>query len=457
MRHSRIFLQAPAIIFGLATVIMMHGCNKMKGDKSKTAFIDSPFKDIAPKGDMLTVNNTDSAQTFNLRGGTVISVPDHAFVDEKGNPVSGKVDLSYNEFHTAADIIVSGIPMTYDSAGTVGNFQTAGMFQIKGYQNGKPVFIAKDKKIDVQMGSFARGEDYNLYYLDTNARNWNYLGHGTQIDNPSKRDDSILANIPKKPIEPKQYNDKTPVFDMNVSLENYPELKEFKGLVWQYAGSDPKLNPENNKWVYGFHWKKATIEPYNLDSSQFRLLLDNGKTKFESVVTPVLKGKNLEKAREKFNKKMERYKEDLAKRERQLEFLAKEASILRSVSVFIFGTFNWDKIYAIPQVLVINANFDVEGQTAQMENPIIYLVTGNDRAVIRFNEYNFKTFYFSPLQKNKIVAITSDMNVSVYSSDNFKNLDIEKMRESKAYNFHLIPTGKKISSTDDLKKIIASL
>jgi hypothetical protein len=457
MRHYKISLQASAIIFCLAAIIMMNGCNKMKGDKSKTAFIDRPFKDIAPKDEILTVSNTDSAQTFNLSGGTVISIPGHAFVDEKGNPVSGKVDISYNEFRNAADIIVSGIPMTYDSAGTTGNFQTAGMFQIKGTQNSKPVFIAKDKKIDIQMGSFVRGDDYNLYYLDTNARNWNYTGHGTLVDNLSKSKDSALAELPKKPIEPKEYNDKTPVFDINVSLENYPELKEFKGLVWQYAGSDPKMNPENNKWVYGFHWKKATIELYNIDSSQFKLLLDNGKTKFESVVTPVLKGKNLEKAREKFKKKMERYQEDLAKINKQREFEAREVEVLRPFQVNNFGIYNCDRLARFPGAVVVSATFDVEGQTSEMDNPKIYLITGDGRTVVRYNSENITTFLFTPTDKNKIVYISQDMNIAVYSTLDFQNIDIAKLKENKTYNFHLVPTGKKVASAEELQNIIASL
>jgi hypothetical protein len=457
MRHYKISLQATAIIFGLAAIIMVNGCNKNKGDRSKRAFIERPLKDIAPAPESLTVNDADSGQTFNLRGGSIISVPDHAFIDEKGNPVSGKVEIKYSEFHTAADIITSGIPMTYDSAGTTGNFQTAGMFEIKGYQNGKPVFIAKDKKIDIQMGSFVRGDDYNLYYLDTNARNWDYMGHGTIIDNPSKTKDSALAEIPQKPIEPKEYNDKTPVFDINVNLDAYPELKEFKGLVWQYAGSDPKMNPENNKWIYGFHWKKMSIEAHNLDSSQFKLFLDNGKTKFESLVKPVLKGKNLEKAREKFARRMERYQEDMAKIKKQREFQDREAVLLRPFRVSNFGIFNCDQLYRFPGAVVISANFDVEGQTSEMDNPKIYLITGDDRTVVRYNVENLKTFLFIPTAKNKLVYISQDMNISVFSTLDFKNIDVDKLKENKTYNFHLIPTGKKVASVSDLQNIIASL
>ncbi|MFL5728255.1 MAG: hypothetical protein ACJ75J_02105 [Cytophagaceae bacterium] len=458
MIHFRIRKIIIALVFGLAAFLVLDSCTKNKGDRSKRAFIDRPFKDLAPAEQSLTVSNTDSSQTFNLKGGTVISIPDHAFVDEKGNPVSGKVDIKYSEFHTAADIIVSGIPMTYDSAGTTGNFQTAGMFRIQGYQDGKPVFIAKDKKIDIQMGSFVRGDEYNLYYLDTNARNWDYLGHGTLAENAAKKKDSIAAELPKKPIEPKEYDDKTPVFDINVNLKDYPELKEFKGLVWQYSGSDPKQNPENNKWIYGFHWKKVTVEPYNLDSSQFKLLLDNGKTKFESIVTPVLAGKNLDKAREHYKKKMEKYQAEIAKVNKLREFQAREAEVLRPFRISTFGIYNCDQLFRFPGAVMISASFDVEGLSSEtMDNPKIYLITGDDRTVVKYDIENLNSFIFTPTATNKLVYIAQDMSVAIYSSQDFKNIDIQKIKDNKAFKFQLIPTGKKIASTTDLQNIITSL
>jgi hypothetical protein len=456
MRHYRIFLQATSIIFGLAAIIMMDGCNKNKGDKSKRAFIDRPFKDVAPESVTMTVNNTDSAQTFTLRGGTTISIPDHAFVDEKGNPVTGKVDITYSEFQTAGDIIVSGIPMTYDSAGTTGNFQTAGMFEIKGSQNGKPVFISKDKKITVQMASFVRGDDYNAYYLDTASQNWNYRNHGTAIDNPSKPKDTALAVLSQKPIEPKEYDEKTPVFDINVDMGDYPELKEFKGLVWQYTGTDSKLDPDNNKWVYGFHWRKATIKPYNLDNAQFVLMLDNGKTKFETVVSPVLKGKNLEKARERFKAKMVKYNEELAKVEKQREFNIAQGTLLRTFAVSNFGIYNSDRLYHMGGSVAINANFDINGKVSETQAPMIFLITGDNRTVIKYPAYTWSNFAFIPGDNNKIIAVTPDQNIAVFSSQDFAAIDQSQLSE-KSYTFHLKDTGKKVSSAQSLQDIISTL
>jgi hypothetical protein len=457
MNNYKITLKTTAVIFGLVLIVVMDGCNKMKKDKSARAFIDRPFKDVAPEAVTVTVNSPDSAQTFTLKGGTVISVPDHTFVDEKGNPVTGKVDICYSGFQTAADIIVSGIPMTYDSAGTTGNFQTAGMFEIKGTQNGKPVFISKDKKINVQMASFVRGDDYNAYYLDTTARNWNYMNHGTSIDNPSGSKDTAVAVLPQKPIEPKEYDEKTPVFDINVDLNNYPELGEFKGLVWQYTGSDSKQDTNNSNWVYGFHWKTAKIKPYDLDKSQFMLLLENGKTKFETVVSPVLKGKNLEKARERFKQKMVKYSEALAHVEKVRAFRISQGELLRSFEVGNFGIYNCDKLYNANGSVTIAADFDIDGKTAETEKPVIFLITGNDRAVIKYSSSKWYAFAFIPDNNNKIIAVSPDQNVAVFSSKDFAAIDRNALNSSGSFTFHLKNTGKKISSAQSLQNIISTL
>ncbi len=118
------------------------------------------------------VVKTEVGANFKLPNGTKIEVPQDAFVDKNNKPIVGNVDLEYREFHNAAQILASGIPMTYDSAGVTQQFESAGMFEIRGFQDNKPVFIAKNKGIDVDMASFVKGDDFRFYYLDqTNTKN----------------------------------------------------------------------------------------------------------------------------------------------------------------------------------------------------------------------------------------------------------------------------------------------
>ncbi|OJJ23868.1 hypothetical protein BKI52_05830 [marine bacterium AO1-C] len=110
--------------------------------------------------------DAEQAKVFKLKNGSNIHVPASAFVNKYGQPVKGKVAIKYREFHNAADIIASGIPMHYDSAGTRYHFESGGMFEIRGNQNGEPVYLANNKAIDVNVVSYNKDKNFNHYYLD---------------------------------------------------------------------------------------------------------------------------------------------------------------------------------------------------------------------------------------------------------------------------------------------------
>ncbi|HAS38884.1 MAG TPA: hypothetical protein DCS93_00325 [Microscillaceae bacterium] len=110
--------------------------------------------------------DAEKGKVFKLKNGSNIHVPASAFVDKYGRPVKGKVKIKYREFHNAADIIASGIPMHYDSAGTRYHFESGGMFEIRGNQKGEPVYLADNKAIDVNLVSYNKDKNFNHYYLD---------------------------------------------------------------------------------------------------------------------------------------------------------------------------------------------------------------------------------------------------------------------------------------------------
>src|ERR1043166_3888724 len=119
---------------------------------------------------------SEKGGVINFKTGSVITIPKNAFTDATGNPIKGEVEVRYREFHDAADFFVSGIPMTYDSAGTRYQFESAGMVEMLAFQDGKQVNMAKGKKVDIQLASAQSGNEYNLYKLDTNINNWSCLG-----------------------------------------------------------------------------------------------------------------------------------------------------------------------------------------------------------------------------------------------------------------------------------------
>ena len=77
--------------------------------------------------------------------GTLLLIPENAFVDMEGNVVKDSVTIQFKEYTNSAEMAFSKIPMTYKGA----NFNSSGMFEIQGIANGQPVRIANGKSLKI--------------------------------------------------------------------------------------------------------------------------------------------------------------------------------------------------------------------------------------------------------------------------------------------------------------------
>lgn len=123
-----------------------------------------------------------------LKTGTEIRIPENAFVTKDGKAVTGKVDFAVEEFKNATDIFLSGIPMTYDSAGVSYTFSSAGMMELRAYSQGEELELAPNTQLDIKMTSDQEGK-YNLYSLDDSTGAWSVeetsLTYGPQFQRPA--------------------------------------------------------------------------------------------------------------------------------------------------------------------------------------------------------------------------------------------------------------------------------
>lgn len=423
---------------------------------NKKAVISPPLSTINITPATLELD-ASKGKIFTMPNGSVISVPADCFVDSEGKPVKGKVKITYREFHDAADIILSGIPMTYDSAGVKGNFQTAGMFDIRGLQKDKSIYVAEGKNIEVKMVSYAMEHDYNFYILDEDKGNWSYTGQGTnQINEEKQKKLKELGPAPERPIEVAEASDDQFVFDLDLNVSDYPELKEFKNLMWQYAGSSDKMNPEKNQWMFNQKWTSIKFDVEDREKSTFRVVLKNKSHSFETIITPVLKGKDLEKATKKFAERVAKYNEALEARKNQEQRMKMEADLYRTFAISSFGIYNYDRYYKMPDAVKVVADFTYEGKL-EGDQIQVYLVTGDGRTVIRYPQNQWELFNFLPDTKNSIVAVLPDASVATFSSEDFQKLDLNSLKSNKKHIFKLTRIKEKVKNPEDLKKIIGSI
>lgn len=441
------------------------------------------LREIAPPIENVLVPSTamevEVSEDFleEMDNGTKIHIPANSLVDANGDPVEGKVDVTYREFHDVADVIMSGIPMHYDSAGETHVLQTAGMVEIRASQDGKPVFIADGKEINVEMASFQDG-GYNLYNLNEGTGNWSYIETSTPQPNPRFQVIEEVEELPEvtyTPFKPRKAVEGEPVFPIDADFKRYPELAHFKDLDWQWAGVEEEgcINPVEEQWVFGQIWTKAQLDAKDIDKGLFYLTLSNAQKRAIMLVTPVVPEDGYEKAMASYESAINkmgkvlvaRKEAQLARIERQKRMLnaqqlaERQARLVRNFEVQEFGIYNWDKIIKMQEPMQIMASFEFkdsgleEDELAQIDR--VFLVVPDENIVVPYVKgarwgSSWENFIFSPSVKNKIIAVLPDNRIAVFDENDFAKNAID----SEKYTFSMRTLDKKINSPEDLKAVL---
>jgi hypothetical protein len=326
-----------------------------KNSTPNTRFVNAPFEKLKVNNTSYKVDNAKGAEIKHPTG-SKIKIPKSSFVNKAGEEITGEVEILYREIHDQAEIIASGIPMRYDSAGKEFTFESAGMFEIKGYQNGEPVFIKHDKPLTVEFNSVQTEDHFNQYELDTVARNWTYLKRDnpvvpTQIQPPNPAEakkelkkleqkyEPAIAAIPKridsvkvvytkkidkleKPSQPAKPNKSAgrPQFELDVDYKEFPELSAFKNAVFEIGTESTNYKPD----MKNITWSSAEIEEGPKKGVNYILVLKLKQRVEKLVVYPVLSGTDFAEASKKYEEKFEKYKTLQAKRVADEEKLKQE-------------------------------------------------------------------------------------------------------------------------------------
>lgn len=331
-------------------------------------YINPPKINVKPSFASFQVNPNEGG-VYKYPSGSQLVVPAAAFVSDKGETLTGEVTLHYREMHDFVDFFVSGIPMTYDSAGVNYNLESAGMIEIFAEQNGKKVLMAPGKSINVELVSSANTSPslnvppgYNIYKLDEKNRNWVYqnidrmqvLGDAiasksldesspfypaqkalaermlalqvSEASEMAKLDKTIAK--PTEPRKPQRANNTDYVFNLDLddvfpvkdsaATADEKELrqlyKKYSKMLWQLSPSatiTPDRLQKEFSSVSGLSIKKLNERDYELE------LEKNGKSTKVPVV-PVLTGTDYDKAIAEYNRNFENWKRQVTEREGKL-------------------------------------------------------------------------------------------------------------------------------------------
>ncbi len=412
------------------------------------------------------VVEAENGGTIKIDGGTTIVVPPNAFSDANGKLITGSVEIMYREFHDAADIVISGAPMAYDSAGFTYHFETAGMFEINGFQNSNPVYVADDKQIQINYATNTDGDYFNFYTWDEDRQNWVFMSGNNQPQTNPERDslNQLVVEKPEKPLIPEILTKGAAVIDLDINYSLYPEFRAIEGLMWVYSGNDPSNDPQNNRWIYDMKWQNIEFSLVNEDKNQYQMHLQTMSNSFKTIVSPVLSESNYERSREKFNDQMAMYNQRKSEYEETQRIINMERSFIRSFSISGFGLFNWDYIYSSPTALAMNADIRIDGKKLDFEQTsTVFHITGQDRVVMRYNKHNINFFTLDPLDKNVIFVVLADNKIALINDENIRRMQLDQYlgyrEQGKKVDvvLDLVTQNNRIETKDDLQKFISSL
>lgn len=124
---------------------------------------------------LLTEEVINKGGIINLGFNSYLHLPADALVDEWGNPIDEPVKISYCPLSDPIDVYLSGVPMSYDSAGSTETFRTAGMVRLEAETySGKKVSLKRGQTMRLDMPTSQTTDDFNFYTFNEEQGGWSF-------------------------------------------------------------------------------------------------------------------------------------------------------------------------------------------------------------------------------------------------------------------------------------------
>jgi len=316
-----------------------------KEEKSARPLINPPLKDVLLPFETAVVSGEGESKV--ALGSSIIKIPQNCFIDKNGTPITGEVELKYREFNTNLDIFLSGIPMEYDSAGVNYTFESNGMFEIRGYQNGEPIAVAPEKQMEVAMEIAEAKPGFSEYFLNEETGVWDFrngqnyevetsendvqdtsnsdkvgnqrvevlvkhghFGEAAEEDFSWSSEDEVassaLSNLLEteieqidknkknlqKPVKPKKGTDGIPQLALEVDFKDFPELKGFENTLFQVAEKD--METFDPKWGEET-WNDVSVAKSSLPGN-YKIVFSRPGKRVRVTCSPVVSEADLPRA-----------------------------------------------------------------------------------------------------------------------------------------------------------------
>jgi len=385
--------------------------------QSQQNWNEKPFADIDIPFREYNYNNKTGLK-FELESGTVVEIPSKAFEDKNGNPVNENITVQYREFHSINDVMIAGIKMKYNEGDTMGgDFETAGMFEIRAFNGNDELQLKKDKTIDVDLASFKSG-DFSNYQMNEATNNWEFIEKKDPQSNVLKKEkltildekEAVLKAVCS--IEPIEYSPTVETFDLDYDLGRFNELEFVSEAMWISAG-DAKEKNELKKSLSGFDDMELTPTD---SCNVFKLSvwkkdgIVNVKNKKTFLVSPVWTGPSLKRVKKNYAENVKALKELTDER----NVTEREADLIRSFQLKGMGVYNCDRVLDYVKFVVISLAVIFKDKIKSF-----FYITNNGQVAIKYYDMSFDNFRFNPNSSNSIIAILPENKVAIVTEKQF--------------------------------------
>lgn len=505
------FWASTTAVAGLALVIVYFTYFNSNGVNAVMADYVSPPIDSLAKPYSRTTVHLDSTVNLEFGNGTIINIPTGSIIDANGKPYSGEAEVLYREFRDPVDILLSGIPMTYDSGGVSHQFESAGMFDIQLQANGTPLFLADGAQINIGLLSEVNSTRFNLYELDTTNRNWRLAGKDSVTPQQTFVPQPVVASTqpvekPKLSVADQQrqqqlffllnsINDSIDMLQNTKLLEPKPSSSEGSRFTIAVRNMPEIILPDEvvfevDPLTTGFQriytsrrWDTTSVT--RVRGRKYTLNLEKDGEILMFPCTPVYHGQHYSTAVKYYNREValmdtllanlairkekttaaynslqaeasKKPNNNFKKQEQQMQNQVNLAStsnmFYRFASITNLGIWNIDCIYKRPNYVKTESSFKTkDGEPVVLQRLYVIEVDVNGTG----SYYKMPTgptvrFMFDPGKTFKGLGITEDGRIAIIQPDAFKGLDVTKG----TINQLTVSDPQKPGSEDKIRKLL---
>ncbi len=406
----------------------------------------------------------DHARLLRTQKGTRIHVPLKAFVNKiSGEPIEGDIELIFDEYHTQGEILASGIPMTYATPeGDTVNFESAGMFDIRAFQDGIELELAEGKEIQVELATGADGM-VEFYAYDEGIENWELKEvECNPIVNPyiakQKMElEKLEEEMPKTPKKLIEYAKGDHLFDVKRYGAQDAVLDALNGVFWKFTGDSTQIDPSKNNSTFNKNYD--FVELILVDSSSVReydMVFQDGNEEVVVRAAPIFQGKLLTRENDRMSRIINQIEYAMRSKDQIEREQVQEKAMMRMMNIDGMGIYNYGRRVNVIDAVPFIAEFTFDGKPDE-QVVSIYLMPQEKRCVIKYTPLTYAAFMLNPNESNRIIAISEDNTIYTISSQTIRNMKLASKKPTDIVVFDLKKHEELIENAIQVDELITTL